>query len=122
NTRRYVSAPGIVAGKEMQPDDAILVVLAAANRDPARNPDPHSFDIHRQSRTSYTFGRSSHACPGEAYARAIAAAAVSRLLSAGLNPSAGSWQVTYKRSLNTRIPIFSPSAITTTLIHTSVPG
>jgi len=118
NTRRYVSAPGIVAGKEMQQDDAILVILAAANRDPARNPEPHLFDIQRESRKSYTFGSASHACPGEAYATAIAAAAVSCLLSAGLHPGTASWQIRYRRSLNTRVPVFSSPAITTTLIHT----
>jgi len=107
NTRRYVSAPGYVAGQKMQQDDAILVILAAANRDPAPNPDPHSFDIHRGSRKCYTFGLASHACPGEAYARAIATAAVSRLLSAGFHPGQASRHVTYKPSLNTRIPVFS---------------
>ena len=40
NTRRFVARDGVVAGQEMREGDAVLVLLAAANRDPAANPGP----------------------------------------------------------------------------------
>jgi len=58
----------------------VLVVLAAANRDPAANPEPARFDPLRRDRQAFTFGVGPHACPGEAMATAIAEAGVERLL------------------------------------------
>src|SRR5690606_998875 len=65
NTRRFVAQDGMVAGQPMKAGDAILVVLAAANRDPQANPHPAVFDPHRKARQSFTFGVGVHACPGE---------------------------------------------------------
>ena len=65
---------------------AILVVLAAANRDPAANPDPSAFDPHRRERRALHLRRRRPRCPGETMAIAIAQAGVARLLAAGLEP------------------------------------
>ncbi|MFL6199116.1 MAG: hypothetical protein ACJ76J_08070 [Thermoanaerobaculia bacterium] len=35
NTRRFVVEDGVVAGRALKEGDAVLVLLAAANRDPA---------------------------------------------------------------------------------------
>ena len=64
NTRRFVETAGIVAGEVMQAGDAVLVLLAAANRDPAANPDPDRFNLQRPDRRLFTFGLGAHACPG----------------------------------------------------------
>ncbi len=108
NTRRFVHRPGIVAGQPMQTGDAILVVLAAANRDPAANPDPHRFDPARSHPRSFTFGLGAHACPGEAWAVAIACAGVAALLRAGVDPARLAESTGYLPSANTRIPLFGP--------------
>src|SRR5262249_27519279 len=50
NTRRFLAAAGVIAGQAMRAGDAVLVVLAAANRDPAANPDPDRFDPARPVR------------------------------------------------------------------------
>ena len=74
NTRRFVARDGDVAGQRMREGDAVLVLLAAANRDPAANPAPERFDPLRQERRIFTFGAGIHACPGDALAVAIARA------------------------------------------------
>jgi cytochrome P450 len=106
NTRRFLAGPGTVAGEEMKEGDVILVVLAAANRDPAANPHPDRFDPSRQNRRLFTFGTGPHACPGEALATTIAAAGVDQLLHSGVDPERLAATVTYRRSANIRIPVF----------------
>jgi cytochrome P450 len=106
NTRRFLARSGTVAGREMAEGDAVLVVLAAANRDPLANPRPEAFDVHRLDRRLVTFGLGPHACPGEALAAAIAQAGVAALLASGLDPSTLLPRVTYRPSANARIPLF----------------
>src|SRR5205823_10079544 len=43
NTRRFVARAVTIAGGAVAPGDTVLVVLAAANRDPSANPDPDVF-------------------------------------------------------------------------------
>jgi cytochrome P450 len=106
NTRRFLAGPGNVAGPEMAAGDAVLVVLAAANRDPVANPDPDRFDPLRRERVTFTFGLGPHACPGETIATIIAQAGVEELLAAGVDPRLLAETVRYRPSANTRIPLF----------------
>ncbi|TSD88813.1 cytochrome P450 [Mycobacterium sp. KBS0706] len=80
NTRRFVAEDTEIAGQALRAGDAILVVIAAANRDPALNPDPDRFDPDRTDRRLLTFGHGRHACPGDRIALAIAAAGLDALL------------------------------------------
>jgi cytochrome P450 len=106
NTRRYLAAGGVIAGEEMREGDAVLVVLAAANRDPAANPDPERFDIFRKNRVLFTFGAGVHECPGESVAEMIARAGVARLMATGANLPRLTATVSYRPSANVRIPLF----------------
>lgn len=106
NTRRFLAASGTIAGQEMKEGDAVLVVLAAANRDPAANPHPDRFDPARPDRRTFTFGTGPHACPGEALATTIAAAGVEALFRSGVDPERLTAAVSYRRSANIRIPVF----------------
>jgi cytochrome P450 len=106
NTRRFLAEDGLVAGAEMKAGDAILVILAAANRDPSANPDPERFDVFRKERRIFTFGVGSHACPGEALATTIAKAGVERLIASGIDLGRLAETMTYRASANTRVPIF----------------
>jgi cytochrome P450 len=106
NTRRFVAEDTAVEGVTMHAGDAILVVLAAANRDPAANADPHRFDLARPAPRTFTFGVGPHACPGTALATAIAAAGVDTLLTSGLRVERLADGVTYRPAPNVRIPIF----------------
>jgi cytochrome P450 len=106
NTRRFIATDTAIAGQPMRTGDAILVLLAAANRDPAANPDPDRFDPARPARRSFTFGHAVHACPGEIVATAIATAGVERLLAGGVDVRRLAENFSYRTSPNTRIPLF----------------
>jgi cytochrome P450 len=106
NTRRFVARDTTIGGQPLKAGDVVLVVVAAANRDPLANPEPSRFDPARTSRQAFTFGAGPHACPGEAIATAIAEAGVAALLVAGVEPARLVAKVTYRASGNTRVPIF----------------
>lgn len=107
NTRRFAAADATIAGTAVREGDAILVLLAAANRDPAANPDPARFDPARADRRSFTFGHGAHACPGRTLALVIAASAVRALLARGLDPATLVRPARYRRSANARIPLLA---------------
>jgi len=107
NTRRWAAKGGVVAGQAMTEGDAVLVVLAAANRDPAANADPERFDPDRRERRVFTFGTGGHACPGEMIAVTIATAGVAALLAAGVEPERVAAAPAYRPSGNTRVPLFA---------------
>lgn len=105
NTRRFVAEDTEIAGQALHAGDAVLVVIAAANRDPALNPDPDRFDPARPDRRLLTFGHARHACPGGDIAAAIAVAGLDALLD-----RLSHWPerpVGYKPLPNIRIPRFA---------------
>lgn len=107
NTRRFVVRSTRVAGIELAPGDAVLLVLAAANRDPALNPAPATFELMRAERRTLGFGHGPHACPGQALACTIAAAGLEALLEGGADTGAlGERGWDYRPSVNARIPVF----------------
>ncbi|MEU7631193.1 cytochrome P450 [Nocardia sp. NPDC049220] len=68
-----------LAGRVIAAGTPIVLLLAAANRDPEIFTDPHVFDPHRRElRRHLTFGAGIHFCIGAALARAEAAVAVQR--------------------------------------------
>jgi len=107
NTRRFLARDGVIAGREIARGDGVLVVLAAANRDPAANPFPHRFDIGRRNRRTFTFGRGAHACPGDALARIIAQAGTAQVIASGVDLARLTVGMTYRESVNARIPLFA---------------
>jgi cytochrome P450 len=110
NTRRFVAQDCIIAGEAMKQGDQILVVLAAANRDPALHAQPHLFDPDRADRRSFTFGAGRHACAGPAIAASIAAAGIQALIEHGLDVASLARSVQYRRSINSRVPLFGGSS------------
>jgi cytochrome P450 len=110
NTRRYVAEDGIVAGQPMKAGDAILVVLAAANRDPAMHARPHQFDPDRADKSCFTFGHGRHACPGASIATTLAVIGVQALMARGVPFDDLPQGLRYAASVNARIPIFGEQA------------
>lgn len=106
NTRRFVTRPLRFGDAELKTGDAILVLLASANRDPLANDDPDEFIIARQDRRSFGFGHGRHVCPGHALAITIATTAVKSLLQTLPEMSAKRWAWQYRPSVNGRIPEF----------------
>jgi cytochrome P450 len=106
NTRRFVVEPTTIGGADLAPGAFVLLVLAAANRDPHANPDPEKFHLERPDRCTFSFSRGAHACPGEALARGIAATALSVLFDAMPVGALARLAWTWKPSTNARLPIF----------------
>ena len=61
-----------LAGVRIPAGEAVLVSIAAANRDPRRFPNPDLFDIGREDNEHLTFGGGIHYCLGATLARAEA--------------------------------------------------
>ena len=67
---RYTTLAPIELGGQPIPAGAVLFLgLLAANRDPARIPDPDTFDITRDPTPHLAFGHGVHHCLGAALAR-----------------------------------------------------
>lgn len=78
---RLSKVPVTVGGVDLPAGTTVMLVNAAANRDPARFPDPDTFDPHRDNARSHvTFGRGVHTCPGAPLARTEAIVGLNRLL------------------------------------------
>ncbi|WFF05502.1 cytochrome P450 [Micromonospora sp. WMMD1076] len=75
------SAPAGVdlGGVPIDRDDNVLLLIAAANRDPGRFPDPDRFDPRRDGPPSLAFGVGLHFCLGSAVSRLEGRLALPRL-------------------------------------------
>ena len=69
HTGRLAPADRELGGKTIRKGQAVMAVMAAANRDPERFPDPDRFDICRQDNRHLAFGYAAHFCFGAALAR-----------------------------------------------------
>jgi cytochrome P450 len=110
NTRRFLAADARLGSTELRAGQGILVLLAAANRDPGLHADAHRFDPERPGQRSFTFGAGTHACPGSRLAVTVAARAVRHLLERGVEPEELARCFVYRSSLNGRIPLFGQSS------------
>lgn len=78
--RRRVAQETTVGGFLLPEDAEVMVLLAAANRDPARYEDPHTFNPARGSAPSLTFSAGPHYCLGTGLARIESQEAFQRIL------------------------------------------
>ena len=78
---RMNRVPVNVGGVDLPAGTTVMIVQAAANRDPRRFEDPTTFDPARKNaRQHISFGRGIHSCPGAPLARAETRVAIERLL------------------------------------------
>jgi cytochrome P450 len=66
---RYVTQDVELHGQTVPAGSAILLVIAAANRDPERYDAPETFNVHRKAGLHLTFAIGPHYCLGSALAR-----------------------------------------------------
>jgi cytochrome P450 len=78
---RLSRVPTRVGDIDLPTGTTVMVVIAAANRDPRRFEHPATFDIERENaRHHVAFGRGIHTCPGAPLARTEARVSLERIL------------------------------------------
>jgi len=87
----------------------VLLLLAAANRDPRQYEAPDRFEIERRVRGSFAFGHGPHLCIGAALARFEARITLEVLLERfeGLERDSAT-EIAWDRALHTRGPTALP--------------
>ncbi|WP_055567666.1 cytochrome P450 family protein [Streptomyces atriruber] len=102
---RFAAEDVEIAGTVIPAGDPVLVLLAAANRDPDRFPDPDRFDITRDARGHLGFSHGVHHCLGAPLARLEATIALRALLercpdlALDTDPAALAWRPSLMRGL-----------------------
>jgi cytochrome P450 len=78
---RLSKVPVCVGGVDLPAGTTLMLINAAANRDPRQFADPDAFDVDRENaRFHFAFGRGAHICPGAALARTEARISLGQLL------------------------------------------
>jgi cytochrome P450 len=104
-TDRAVVAPCELGGVALAPGTMVAAVIAAANRDPERFPDPDRFDVGRRGERHLSFGLGSHFCLGAALARLETELAIGGLLRRFPDFRAASEAPEWRRSAVLRGPV-----------------
>ncbi|MEV6313937.1 cytochrome P450 [Streptomyces sp. NPDC051776] len=78
-TWRFATEPVVIGGQRVATGDPVLVVLAAADRDPARFTDPDTLDLARRDNQHLGYGHGIHYCLGAPLARLEAQTALATL-------------------------------------------
>jgi cytochrome P450 len=68
-TGRRVTTDLLLHGRLLRRGDLVVPLIGAANRDPARYPEPDIFDVARDNGSSLSFGSGPHVCIGAALTR-----------------------------------------------------
>ncbi|AUH42645.1 cytochrome P450 family protein [Streptomyces sp. CMB-StM0423] len=79
-TWRFATEPLQIGGQRVAVGDPVLVVLAAADRDPARFAEPDTLDLSRRDNQHVGYGHGIHYCLGAPLARLEAQTALGTLL------------------------------------------
>jgi cytochrome P450 len=65
---RWPLQPTVLDGQPVDKEQMLVLLVGAANRDPAQFPQAQRFDVSRPGKQSLAFGRGAHVCIGKALA------------------------------------------------------
>ena len=105
HTRRYAGRDLEINGHAVRQGQGILVLLASANRDPARFTQPNLFDPTRSNKEDHlTYGVGRHRCPGKKFAMELTADVIGILFQRYGNITLLNRPVQYESLPNVRLP------------------
>jgi cytochrome P450 len=103
-TTRIVREPVTFGDVEVPADGALLLMLAAANRDPAVFDEPDRFDITRDARHHLSFAAGAHFCLGAPLARMEATTVLTTFVRRFVDPELDTDSLRYRPHVNLRGP------------------
>ncbi|AZQ34028.1 cytochrome P450 [Streptomyces cyaneochromogenes] len=100
--RRFPTEDITIGGVTVPAGDTVLLSLSAANRDPARFPDPDRLDVARDASGHLALGHGIHYCLGAPLARAETEIALDALLERFPELALAEGDLRWRRSLRAR--------------------
>lgn len=105
NTRRVLAAPITLGTHALQPGDEVLIVLAAANRDPLHFLNPNRLQINRSTMPPHlSFGYGAHQCLAEHYMVELTTQTLRYLFSKYQHIECTDQRTEYEPRVNVRLP------------------
>jgi hypothetical protein len=102
HTARLAPTDRQLGGKQIRKRQAVIAVMAAANRDPERFPEPDRFDVARTDNRHLAFGYAAHFCFGAPLARMEGQVAFAALLKRFENIQLASQDLAWRTNLGLR--------------------
>jgi cytochrome P450 len=105
NTRRVLATDAVGGGEKIEKGETVLLVLAAANRDPAKFIHPHLYDTRRDNNEEHlTFGAGTHMCVAKHLSVRIASDALLAVFTKFKRVELLEKNIAYEPLLNARLP------------------
>jgi cytochrome P450 len=105
---RIAAAETTLSGVTIPRGALVFPLIASANRDESKFPEPDRFDLHRGSQGGLQFGQGSHFCIGALLARMEARIVLETVAARYQRVEHVSGGVQYQRALTTRGPVALP--------------
>jgi cytochrome P450 len=105
NTRRVLAADTFIGGEQIEKGETVLLVLAAANRDPVKFIRPEVYDIRRDNNDEHlTFGAGMHMCVAKHLSVGIAGDALMAVFRKFRRVELLEKNIAYEPLVNARLP------------------